>query len=251
MLTHEKQFDLLKGLLLKQCSGKKVYYFANPGNWGDALIHRGTLKFLAAIGLKYELLPEIDGQVTVHPHMKGAILIYGGSGAWCDTWNHAACNLISAFHPLFSELIVLPSTYKQHYAIPKATFFCRDLCESRTNMPQAVFCHDMAFYIGPIASPAGQGTGRFFRTDNERSSRAVYPTENDLSLQGTHLSDTAPFIASLARYSIIHTDRLHIAIAGCLLRREVHLYPGAYFKNRALYLSSIKGYFDNVYFHEH
>jgi len=30
---------------------KPHYYLQNPSNWGDALIHQGTLKFFNSIGL--------------------------------------------------------------------------------------------------------------------------------------------------------------------------------------------------------
>jgi len=80
--------------------------------------------------------------------------------------------------------------------------------------------------------------------------RSLVAKHSDISLKGSHLSSVYPFIDSIAKYGIIHTDRLHVAIAGCLLGLEVHLYPNSYFKNKAVYLSSIEGYYDNVFFHE-
>jgi hypothetical protein len=41
-----------------------------------------------------------------------------------------------------------------------------------------------------------------------------------------------------------------VAIAACLLGRELHLHPGGYFKNRAVFRSSIEGRFPNAHFHE-
>lgn len=46
-------------------------------------------------------------------------------------------------------------------------------------------------------------------------------------------------LGHVARFSVIHTDRTHGAIAGALMGREVHLYPNAYFKNRAIYEHSL------------
>lgn len=40
------------------CGSQPVYYFANPGNWGDGLIRAGTIKFFNDIGLKYKEIKE-------------------------------------------------------------------------------------------------------------------------------------------------------------------------------------------------
>jgi hypothetical protein len=118
-------------------------------------------------------------------------------------------------------------------------------------MPTALFCHDMSFYLGSFQAEPGQGEGWFFRTDAESARDGRLPPGNqDISTRGDHRSDIYPFLAEIARSAVIHTDRLHVAIAACLLGREVHLYPGAYFKNRAVFHSSIQGYYDNVIFHE-
>ena len=46
---------------------------------------------------------------------------------------------------------------------------------------------------------------------------------------------------------IIHTDRLHVAILACLLHKRVHFYKGGYFKNEAVFRSSMRDYFDDVF----
>jgi exopolysaccharide biosynthesis predicted pyruvyltransferase EpsI len=111
----------------------------------------------------------------------------------------------------------------------------------------------MAFYIGNEFSSSGKGTGtgHFFRTDAEsRRELKLRPDNLDISMLGNQVSQVAPFFESIDRFAEILTDRLHVAIAACLLGKQVHLYPNTYFKNRAVYLSSIKDYFKDVYFHE-
>jgi hypothetical protein len=85
-----------------------------------------------------------------------------------------------------------------------------------------------------------------------KSSRknAIPAGNSDPSGAGRQTSDIFPFIREVGRYAVVHTDRLHVAIAACLLGREVHLYPGSYFKNRAVFLSSIRGYYADAHFHE-
>jgi exopolysaccharide biosynthesis predicted pyruvyltransferase EpsI len=250
MQDMQDKFMILEEQLKAECGRNSVYYVPNSGNWGDALIRYGTLKFFNDINFNYievtrdkiDRLFQLSGE---------GIVIYGGGGGWCKLWNHApydVTNLAQKFN-----VIVLPSTYEFNYSIPNTIFFCRDMLHSKQNMPSATFCHDMAFYIGKQFLLQGKGSGRgyFFRRDLESAKKIKIPSgNNDISLKGNHLSDVYPFFDEISRFAVIYTDRLHVAIAACLLEKEVHFYPGAYFKQWAVYMSSIKHYFDNVYFHD-
>lgn len=245
----EEAFASLGHDLQQRLAGGRAFYLANPGNWGDALIRQGALQFFRDFALDVrefrsvpELMAEAGGASTV---------IFGGGGAWCRLWNHAelaVTMLKQRFH-----VVVLPSTYEMAYAIPNTTFFCRDRYESQSNVRSARFCHDMAFYLQQrIGSGlAGQGRGAFFRTDAESARRRPIPSDNqDISLRGDHMADIGGFVRAIEPYAEIHTDRLHVAILGCLLDRNVHLYPNSYFKNRAVYLSSFREHYRNVTFVE-
>ena len=223
-----------------------MYFVPNRGNWGDALIRHSTLQFFRDIHLNVQELKPTSWRLRFPG---GGTAIYGGGGGWCRLWDHSA-RMVAALASRVN-VIVLPSTYEIRYDIPRTTFFCRDRFESSRNMPGASFCHDMAFYAGKEDGPCkGSGTGYFFRRDRESTGKISIPAGNrDLSAQGDHVSDIAPFRDEINKFACIHTDRLHVAITACLLGKEVHFYPGAYFKNRAVYLSSMRGYFDNVRFH--
>jgi exopolysaccharide biosynthesis predicted pyruvyltransferase EpsI len=247
----QKKFQLLERTIKKNCSTDPVYYLANPGNWGDALIRHGTKVFFKQKGIKYsELVLNKDLELVGPDIDQEGTLIFGGGGAWCKLGNHGY-KILTKVKDHFKKIIVLPSTYEGTFSIPNATFFCRDSYQSKKNLPSALFCHDMAFYIGKISSIEGSGTGNFFRIEAESSKKMEIPADNiDLSLRGTHFSEIGPFFEHIVRYSTIHTDRLHVAIASCLLGKEVHLYPGSYFKNKAIYLSSMRGYYPKVHFHD-
>ncbi len=246
----DDSFTAIEETLKEVCRRGPVYYFPNRGNWGDALIRHGTLKFLRDINVDYkEVTPRRRDWLL--PIMNGGTVIYGGGGAWCKLWKQSP-RYVKRIRRRFN-VVVLPSTYEQTYSIPDTIFFCRDICESRQNMPVATFCHDMAYYIGNefVAKGIGTGKGYFFRTDKESSKQIRIPrNNNDISPTGDHLSNVIPFFEEVNRFEVIYTDRLHVSIAGCLLNKEVHLYSGSYFKNRAVYMSSMKTYFDNVHFHE-
>lgn len=248
MIPMRTEFLQLEETLARWCGRGPVYYLPNSGNLGDALIRYGTRKFLRDIGIGFTEISagDLDKLSTL---IRGGSVIYGGGGAWCTLWDGAARKVARLARRF--RVIVLPSTYEKRYDIPNVTFLRRDESESRANMPDAGFCHDLAFYIGPLSSPAAAGTGFFFRTDRESSGKNVIPAGNsDPSCAGRQTSDISPFIREVARSAVVHTDRLHVAIAACLLGREVHLYPGSYFKNRAVFLSSIRGYFADAHFHE-
>ena len=242
----KQYFDFLETFIKSECEITPVYYVANPGNWGDALIRHGTLKFFKE---RHIAVQEITDTKAVDALPDGGTLLYGGGGAWCKLWNHSSD--IQKWQQKF-KIIVLPSTYEFTYNIPNTIFFRRDQGKSKQNMPDSHFCHDMAFYIQDDFFTGQQGgIGYFFRTDKESSRRIAIPEDNvDLSRQGKHLSDVVPFFAEVDKYSVIHTDRLHIGIAACLLKKELHLYLGSYFKSRAVYNTSIKPYFENTHFVE-
>ncbi|RKZ59135.1 MAG: hypothetical protein DRR16_25440 [Candidatus Parabeggiatoa sp. nov. 3] len=238
-----KEFFLLENIIKNTCGNDKVYYLPSSGNWGEALTRYGTLKFLRSIGgVEYTELKSYHEAAELIQSEN--LLILGGGGNW---HNEGAIQILRNIHQYFRAIIVLPSTYQANHSFPNTVFFSRDRYDSKASMPDAPFCHDMAFYIEPISSVKKSGTGYFFSTD----SQIEIPAGNDdIILKGSHLSSIYPFIDTISQYGIVHTDRLHVAIAGCLLGQEVHLYPGVDFQNKAVYLSSIEGYYDNVYFHE-
>ena len=63
---------------------------------------------------------------------------------------------------------------------------------------------------------------------------------------GTHLDDPASLFVALEPYRVLRTDRLHVGILGALMGKRVHLHEGAYFKNRAVFESSLAPNFPDV-----
>ena len=255
----KEKFDFLEEKIKRECYGRKVIYMPNQGNWGDSLIRHGTLKFFRDIGLEFEQISQVklDGIIKKSKRnlfrlFRKQIFIYGGGGGWCRLWDHSKDYVLRS-HKLF-RVIVLPSSYESSYFIPNTLFFRRDRFESKLNMPESSFCHDMAFYIGRefYDGKKGRGKGFFLRTDAESSGKLAIPFNNDdLSFKGDHLTSVNDFFGAINEYEEVYTDRLHIAIAGCLLEKKVNFYLGSYFKNKAVYNSSMVRYFDNIEFHEH
>ena len=246
----EERYDILRETILSQSKGKDVVYLPNKGNWGDALIRQGTLKFLADAGIDFREVKKVNAE-TIPRLGEGKLILLGGGGSWCFLWDHAM-EILGALSERHT-VIVFPSTYELQPRFENTTYFSRDRFESMENVPGSIFCHDMAFYLGRNFCPAkpGKGKGFFFRTDAESAGRIEIPKSNrDISPKGKERTGIRGFFRAVNRFETIFTDRLHVSIAGCLLGKEVHLYPGSYFKNRAVYRSSMERRFERAHFHE-
>jgi exopolysaccharide biosynthesis predicted pyruvyltransferase EpsI len=98
------------------------------------------------------------------------------------------------------------------------------------------------------------GTLFCFRKDCERTP-APLPAHNlDVSeifslgnsgRASTHFAAYS-FVSFIDRYHSVVTNRLHVAIAGALLNKQVELHPNSYYKNQAIYAMSLAGRYPNV-----
>lgn len=82
---------------------EKVYYRANPGNAGDALIATGTFDLFDHLGIDYEIL-DVD---IFDPN--GKIIVYAGGGNLNYIYNDAR-KFIQVVHSKAKMLILLPHT---------------------------------------------------------------------------------------------------------------------------------------------
>lgn len=253
------EFIKLAEHIIDASNGGSVYLLSYSGNWGDALIRFGTLCFLRHFGISYKEI-NLDSSITSRiaratAGLSGKVLLAMGGGAWAEHFTHYPSSIRNIARKYnFSKIIILPTTYSGNFEpIESAIYFRRDKYESAKNMPESIFCHDLAFFINNVnCAPTKQKeTAYCFRTDIESSNTYPIPKKNyDLSVHGNEKSNIGGFFEYLANYSEVHTDRLHVAIGSCLLKKAVYLYPGSYFKNKAIFKSSIEGYFENAYFSE-
>ncbi|MEM8653482.1 MAG: polysaccharide pyruvyl transferase family protein [Pseudomonadota bacterium] len=255
-LSDQKCYEELADDLLKLASGKPIVEILNSGNWGDALILAGQDKFFADIGVKVERIPvqklsRTKGRkVLLRRYLKRRHAIFTGSGALRKHYLRPEQFLAASRQ--FTKVLVMPSSYP--FMIdhdPKhMTFWRRDHLESVDAMPGAKFCHDLAFYLQPAAREVSQKVGLFFREDVERASFAIPEGNIDISAEQTHTFDIEPFFDRVGACKVIHTNRLHVGIAGTLLGREVHLYPSANSKLEAVFQASIRPHYDNATYHK-
>jgi len=246
----KKSFKKLADLIKEKSNWKTIYYLANPWNFWDWLIREWTIKFFNDYNIKYkEISPKLF-RLRILFLKKDSLFIYWWGWAWCNNWNHALF-FVEIISKKFTTL-VLPSSYEKNYEhIENVIFFRRDKYNSKINMPNSIFCHDMAFYLWNIESKIKKQKNKwcFFRNDKESSKKIKIPKKNiDISLLWNEHSNINIFINEIDKYKIIYTDRLHVWIAWAMLWKEVHLYSSNYFKIFDIYKSSIKNNFKNVIF---
>jgi exopolysaccharide biosynthesis predicted pyruvyltransferase EpsI len=255
-------FEELAQVLRSRAVGKRVVFLQTDGNYGDALIRFGTECFFEDAGLDVDVLDMGSRWDKVTALLTGfvdrlkdrVLFVYSGGGGWARVCTVALCNVRRQLR-VSPDVIVLPSTV-QLCDLPRVpTLFVRDRFESRAALPDAPFCHDMAFYLATIdpdrvlpgRREPRERLGIVFRTDNE--SRVVGPSSHpknfDLSAAGTHRDDARAFLRYLDRFEHVLTDRLHVGIGATLLGKDVSLVNGNYFKIRSIFKSSIEPFFPN------
>lgn len=229
--------------------GRLIDFYPSPGNWGDALINLGSQQFLEAHGITVRELRRPDASDKDDLDAGARVAIVGGGGGWNRNW-YSTIGFVETLQRLYHHVIVLPSSYDYEMLASidreRVTLFTR---AADADAADVAFCHDMAFFCYVPTLP-GQRLGHpliALRRDKERHAKAIDPDRNwDLSLLGTAETDPIEFFQIINRFQTIFTDRLHIAIAGAMLGREVWLLDGNYRKNEGVFLASLAPHFRHV-----
>lgn len=240
-----EEYDLR--VFLEKFRGQTVDFFRFNGNYGDSLIWHGTMSLFAGLDIRID-------NVRIDTAPLNEILVIDGGGNFVDYYDDVR-NFLKAKHHLYKEIVILPHTIYGFSQIEvlqslggNTTIFCREAESARFVRSFAPQCrvylwHDCAFYNTIEKAPAkGTRTLNVFRGDKE-SVRTIRPWRNtDISRKGNATTPLNKFIDKIRKYDRVRTDRLHVAIAGAMLGKEVMLYPNSYFKNKAVYEYTLKHY---------
>ncbi|SMY02845.1 polysaccharide pyruvyl transferase family protein [Brevibacterium aurantiacum] len=241
--------DTIKGL----SDGRRIVFSPARGNWGDGLINYGTRQFLADHDLEVEECHKRDTLTALKSGaLTGSVVLVGGSGAWSRNFQLSRDTAQNVAEQA-DHVIVLPTSYElsslgDHYG--NVTYFARDNVSSMSNVPQAQFCHDMAFYTELQVPDLPNKLWRIFAMRNDREGHdygKYFPLNIDLS----HLGDAdytfvSPLFNIVNNFDVISTDRMHLAIVGAMLGLKVNLVPGNYFKSTDVYRSSLSTNYPKV-----
>lgn len=91
-LRNLPEFEQLAAMIKAETQGRQVFYIPNRGNWGDALIHTGTVQFLKFFKIAFTQISREDflkvaaGFKKSGAALKDGLLLAGGGGAWCENY---------------------------------------------------------------------------------------------------------------------------------------------------------------------
>jgi hypothetical protein len=254
-LRSEPCFRELGEAVRSFAEGRRIVEIVNTGNWGDALIHAGQAQFFRDNGIEpwrfsiFHLRGMPRPKLFVLSKILARRAVVTGNGAFREFYSRPKD--ISEVARNFSRVFIMPSSFPlmPNFDLSKTELWRRDCSESLSLVPQAKFCHDMAFYLNPSPRHPTKETGLFFRTDVEQDDFEIPQGNCDLSAKGTHSSDYQAFLNRVGEYEVIYTNRLHVGIAGALLNREVHLFGSRTNKVRSIFDSSLKPFYSNIHYH--
>ncbi|RTY54524.1 hypothetical protein EKL29_20030 [Pantoea sp. YU22] len=253
-------YDLdLESLLKFYHSKHNLVYKANPGNAGDGVIASATYDFFKQHGLNYE-----QYRVSNHYDPNKDVLIFGGGGNLIEGLYAEGMEFISRNQEKFSKIVIMPSTIKGYEeffkrGVNKFLVFCRENISYEYILSlgyiagESVFlADDMAFYLDlpsylSYVDPF-KGVANCYRTDSESLTKSYKENNHDISLtwngdywDNEYLARNSSrcMINFLEEYDTINTDRLHVAILGSLLGKEVNFFPNSYYKNESVYKYSL------------
>ena len=227
-----EELDLQK--FLEKYRGTSVDFYRFPGNYGDSIIWHGTKILLNELNIN-------ENHVEISSLKKNDVIFIDGGGNFVDYYSDVK-EFLSTKPDLYKEVVILPHTIFGEQQIDilnglsgDVTIFCRErvsfnFLKEKFIRGNVYLWHDCAFYNSFEKIPAGVGVLNAFREDKESVNDNVPPDNVDVSYNGYATKPLDELLGILKKYKEIRTDRLHIAICGVLLGKEVKLYPNSYYK---------------------
>lgn len=203
--------------------GRRVGYVRPVGHVGDALIDLATMQLFAEFGIRWQPF-DIEHPVEVDT------IVFGGGGSMGrrGVFNETCGRQTLAAGP---PVIVMPQSFTAREDRRFARIFVRERA-SLGLCPSGILAPDLALGLAcHVAASPVQDLGVFMRRDHERTGRLLRLARDPAALCDT----PADTLALAARYRRIITDRLHFAIAGLHVGRQVTLLPNNYHKNRSMH----------------
>ncbi len=267
---------------------KPLIYFPNNGNLGDALISTGTKMAFDKLGVKFhpiESINKIPNAVLIYGGGGNLVPYYKECSHFLSAVLHKPNTIVLLPHTVSGHSNLIQNLDERYHIFCREKPSYQYVSKFQT--AKTFFDHDLAFRINPdilfsdysndikkapnqivsaiefilrksiLHSKSHRRTGYLFRTDKESEVPKINDTFDISSLVVTRwtLSNystllSAAFLMGLSMFDRIYTDRLHVAIGASILKIPTTLYPGSYYKNEAVFESSIKKLSSCVTFEE-
>ena len=236
---------------------------------GDMLIAASTILFFDKYRLPYTLKRDAS---------RMDVVVYGGGGIWLGMYKKVWKKLLPTFRNA-KRVIILPSSFFDCDELleeldERFVVFCRELQSynyllNAKTKAKVILDHDMAFrmpreILGIRTKPSfrvlnkarkacealmsmNSNIGHFFRRDVESLHHIDKGIDLSRFINGRmessrkHIMFAAQFmLCALDGYDVIITDRLHVGIAGYLMKKEVYLLDNSYKKISSVYHQSLE-----------
>ena len=254
---------------LTQYSASNIIFVPNKGNLGDDVINHACLEVLRELNINYTI-------GSFDKEYKNKILFYGGGGNYTN--KYAQCKTFIKNNLGKNKIVILPQTIHNVENSVKSLdrdvdIFCRETTSynwvsNTVKHPENVFiCKDMSFLldIKQYKDRPKQGFHlECFRKDSEMT---VIPNEHinidaPVQLKDEYDSPKHKQVATynkikynsnvlinfISMFDTIRTNRLHVAIIGSMLDKNVTIFPNIYHKNKSVYDYSMKDNYKNLSF---
>ena len=233
---------------LRTLRGRNISVLLNKGNRGDGIIMMGGRRLGQELGLQWR-------EIWYPEPAQGDVLLVYGAGAFTANFN-AMADHVTHYERNFQEIVILPASFEaqaprirrflQGLDARKYTLYCRERIS--LNAVQALrpdlpvrFSHDLGFHadLSAWVGTPGKGTLATFREDVEKRVYRDVAADERFDASGGREDEPLELVKAIARFERIHSDRLHVAVVGALLGKEVILYEGAYHKIRGVFEASL------------
>jgi hypothetical protein len=208
-------------------AGQTVGVVDGWGNVGDLLLYAATRQLLRAFGICWQTfnpLADAAGDMQLD-----SLLLFAG-GSMGSALARPARVIREAALATGLPCIVLPQSFQTPEPLPYTRVYVRERV-SLTCCPNGILAPDLALgYDFPSVPAPVQDQGVFLRLHGE----SCFPARAKID-PAVFCHSPQEYIAFVAHYQHIVTDRLHLAITALGLKREVTLLPVAYHKNRSMW----------------
>jgi exopolysaccharide biosynthesis predicted pyruvyltransferase EpsI len=228
--SHEEAVEDSRDVLLRAIGEPEDLTFIRLyGNRGDELIYAGTRQLLARRFYKEVSVRELDG-------VSGHTAVVAGCGGWCGPY-HDMVKHLPVIENKFERVIIMPSSFdvsvpsvRSTLAATKALVFAREResFDAVCRLCDAKIAYDCAFFFDyrPYLRH-GEGCLVSYRTDGESVLNVIPESNHDISKACSTLDE---WLWTIARHSVVKTDRAHVMIAAALLGKAVDYWTSSYHK---------------------
>ncbi|MCA9261536.1 MAG: polysaccharide pyruvyl transferase family protein [Planctomycetales bacterium] len=210
--------------------GLRVGLVSPIGNVGDRLIEEATRQLLDAFHIQWQSWSPSD---AVTPDFDE--ILFGGGGnmgtRYRNNWE-----LRNAVFSVGLPVTILP----QSFTSPEERVYRRVFVREQASLaycPEGELAPDLGLGldVGRFPGPTKE-LGVFLRRDPERVGRVSWFRRDPARI----CTSPRQYLQLASRYRRIVTDRLHFAICGLHLRREVVLVANDYHKNHSMYVTWLR-----------